>query len=380
MTVVVHGTCDEKFASVRDAFANNFELGREIGASVCMTVEGETVVDLWAGYLDEAKTQEWQKDTIVNVWSTTKTMMAMVALMLADRGDLDLYAPVSKYWPEFAQNGKDKVEVRMFLSHSAGLSGLDTMVTEEDLWDHDKIASLLAAQAPWWEPGTQSGYHAITQGYLVNELVRRVTGKTLGTFFREEVAEPLNADFHIGTPAECDERIGLLSPPEQGLGQGANHKEGSIGDRTFRSPAPRAEASWEIGWRRSEIPAANGHGNARSVAEIHAALANGGVAKGKHLLSEEGVLRIFDEQTNGDDLCLSMPVRYGMGFGLNNPIAPISPNARACFWGGWGGSLALIDVDAHMSLSYVMNNMVATLTGDPRTMDLVPAAYGSLMA
>lgn len=376
MSVEIHGRCDEKFASVKDAFAKNFEHDLDIGASVAVTVEGENVVDLWAGKLVDAGDRAWQEDTIVNVWSTTKTMAATVMLILADRGLLDFNEKVSTYWPEFAQNGKENIQVRHIMSHSAGLSSLDQPIVFQDFCDHDKIASLLAAQAPWWEPGTQSGYHAITQGHLQNELVRRITGKTLGTFFKEEVTDPLGADFHIGTPTSAYSRIGLLLPPKPAADLDIDPD--SIMARTMTRPPLDALVSRTDTWREAEIPAANGHGNARSVARIHSAIACGGEVDGVRLMSEEGCRKIFEVQTDGDDLVLGTPVRFGMGFGINSEHQPLSPNKNVCYWGGWGGSLAVIDMDEKMSFSYVMNRMLSGTTGDMRAASLLMPLYGSI--
>ena len=216
--VDVHGECDPRFERVRDAFAANFDQGLDAGASVAVTVRGEPVVDLWGGVANDDGTRAWEKDTVVNVYSTTKTMTALCALILADRGEIDFYAPVARYWPEFAAAGKENVEVRHLMSHTAGLPGWDTEITTEDLYDWDRVTGLLAAQAPWWEPGTASGYHAITQGNLVGEVVRRVSGKSLGQFFASEVAQPLDADFHIGLSPEHDHRVADLIPPEEVAG------------------------------------------------------------------------------------------------------------------------------------------------------------------
>ena len=376
MSVEIHGRCDEKFARVKDAFAKNFEDGLDIGASVAVTVEGENVVDLWAGNLVDADDKPWQEDTIVNVWSTTKTMAATVMLMLADRGQLDFNEKVSTYWPEFAQNGKDNIQVRHIMSHSAGLSSLEEPIVFQDFCDHDKIAGLLAAQAPWWEPGTKSGYHAITQGHLQNELVRRITGKTLGAFFNEEVTTPLGADFHIGTPTSAYPRVGLLLPPEPAADLGLDPE--SIMARTMTRPALDALVSRTEQWREAEIPAANGHGNARSVARIHSAIACGGEVDGVRLMSEEGCRKIFEVQTDGVDLVLGTPIRFGMGFGINSEYQPLSPNKNVCYWGGWGGSLAVIDMDEKMSFSYVMNRMLSGTTGDMRAANLLVPLYGSI--
>jgi CubicO group peptidase (beta-lactamase class C family) len=374
----IHGYCDEKFSAVRDTFANNFAEKGDVGASVAVSLEGEMVVDLWGGYRDQAKTLPWEEDTIVNVYSTTKTMAALCALVLADRGELDFYAPVANYWPEFAQNGKEKVEVRHFMSHSAGLSGMDVPCRGDALYDWDFVVDALARQAPWWEPGTASGYHAMTQGHLIGEVVRRVTGKSLGTYFAQEIAGPLQADFHIGTGEEYFPRIGELIPPEQSQAQSQDADPDAIGARTFRSPVAEAQVSGTPGWRKAEIPAANGHGNARAVVRAQTPVANGGKAFGVELLSPQGAAVIFDEQTNGKDLVLGVPLRFGMGYGLTSSLMPMGPNEHIAYWGGWGGSTIVVDQDAHLCVSYVMNKMFAGLLGDTRGFSLLQAAYGSL--
>lgn len=372
----IHGHCAPGFEGVREAFAANFARGLDDGASVCVTVDGQPVVDLWAGTRDAAGQLPWEEDTLVNVYSTTKTMAALTMLLLADRGVFDLHDRVAKCWPEFAAEGKGEVTIAQLLAHSAGLSGLDQKVTPEELYDHERICALLAAQAPWWQPGTASGYHAITQGYLLGEVVRRTTGKTLGTVFREEIAEPLDIDFHIGTPAECDARIGDLIPPEENLAQSVGGDKDSIASRTFRNPATSALQSRDTGWRRAEIPAANGHGNARSVARAQALLACGGELDGKRLFSEAGARRALEQQIDGKDLVLEMPTRFGMGYGLSQPMMPLPPGAA--FWGGWGGSLILADLDARTTYAFVMNRMVTTLMGDPRTMGIGMAVATAL--
>src|SRR3954447_5672718 len=282
----VQGTYEPAFEGVRDALAANIDSGADVGASVAVMVDGKTVVDIWGGHVDEARTEPWADDTIINVWSTTKTMSFLCALLLADRGELDFHAPVARYWPEFKAQGKESVEVRHLMSHSAGLSGWQEPMAPADLYDWEKATSLLAAQEPWWEPGTASGYHAISQGYLVGEVVRRITGQTIGSFFASEVAGPLGADFHIGTGTEHDSRIArVIPPPPLGI-EGADPT--SIAVRTLSNPPLSAEQSWEEGWRRAEIPAAGGHGNARSVAAVQSVLACGGESGGVRLLSEAG--------------------------------------------------------------------------------------------
>jgi len=375
----IHGQCHERFEPVRAAFESNFRERDEVGASVFVTHEGEPVVDLWAGDAGPGG-EPWREDTIVNVYSTTKTMASLCVLMLADRGKIEWDAPVARYWPGFEQNGKDGVLVRHVMSHSAGLSGFDPPVNAEDLYDWDGITAHVAAQAPWWEPGTRSGYHAVTQGVLQGEIVRRVTGRSLGTFFREEVAEPLGADFHIGLDPVHDARVGELIPPKMPPGAknpaaGAELSRRSLESCHLTGREPRTSA-----WRRAEIPAAGGTGNARSVGRVHSALACGGEVDGVCLLSPRGVDTIFEEQTNGTDLVLGIPVRFGMGFGLKSKVFPLGPNERVCFWGGWGGSLAVTDADAKLTVSYVMNRMEMNLVGEMRGGVLVMAAYQSLAA
>ncbi len=371
----IHGTCAPGFEPVRDAFAKNFADELEAGASVAITKDGEPVVDLWAGQADPTG-RPWEEDTIVNVYSTTKTMAAISVLLLADRGEVDLHAPVAKYWPEFAQSGKEDIRVSHVMSHSAGLSGFDEP-TPADLYDWDDLVDRLARQAPWWEPGTQSGYHAVTQGFLQGEIVRRVAGRSIGTFFREEIAEPLGADFHIGLDPKHDDRVAELVPPTAQLGDGALDKK-SVLAKTFRGPKIDGTEPRTRAWRAAEIPAAGGIGNARAVARVHSAMACGGEVDGVRLMSEAGALRAIEEQIRGKDLVMGIDFVYGMGFGISDPSYPISPSKRACFWGGWGGSLAVIDFDQRVSIAYAMNRMEADLMGDPRGVRIVRAAYESL--
>ena len=373
----IHGTFADGFEPVRDQFAKNFAEGLEVGASVCVTRGGEAVVDLWAGDAD-SQGRPWERDTIVNVWSTTKTMAATVLLMLADRGELDLDAPVAEVWPEFAANGKEAVTTAMVMGHTAGLPGFSPAITPDVLYDHDTCASNLGAQAPWWEPGTMSGYHAITQGYLEGEIVRRVTGRTLGTFFREEVAGPLGADFHIGLPESEEDRVGEMQVPGISLGDFEGADAESVAVRALLSCPIDGTQSNTREWRASEIPAAGGTGNARSVARVHAALANGGTLDGVTLMSPAGVDRIFVEQCHMVDAVLGAKMRLGTGFGLMNDLIPLSPNPRSCFWGGWGGSICVVDVDAGVSIAYVMNRMDGALVGDMRGALLVLTAMGAL--
>lgn len=374
----VQGTCDTRFDEVRNVLDANLTSGADLGASVCVIHEGRTVVDLWGGWSDPERTRPWQADTITNVWSTTKTMAALCTLVLADRGELDLAAPIARYWPEFAANGKGAITTAHALSHSSGLSGWGEPMQPEDLYDWDKSTAVLARMEPWWEPGTASGYHAISQGYLLGEVVRRITGRTIGRFFAEEIAGPLGADFHIGLDPAHFGRVSNVVPPPPIDFSAIGAEPHPVMLKTFGNPFASAEQSWTEGWRRAEIPAANGHGNARSVARVQAVLAHGGELDGVRLLSEAGARRPLEKQTDGVDLVLGMPVSFGLGYALNTGAVPIGPSANSYFWGGWGGSLVIIDPDQHLCITYMMNRMESGLVGDSRGADIIAATYRAL--
>ena len=371
----VHGLCDERFETVRATLARSLEAGTDVGASVAVLVDGEPMVDIWGGYADEARTQPWERDTITNVWSTTKTMTFLCALMLADLGELDFHAPVARYWPEFAAGDKQHVEVRHVMGHTSGLSGWTAPLEPEDLADWEKVTSLLAAQTPWWEPGSASGYHAVTQGFLIGELVRRITGSSIGEFLAREVAGPLGSDFQIGLPAADDARVALVIPPPPIDASGID-PEGLMA-RSLTNPRVDATAPHHEWWRRAEIPAANGHGNARSVAAIQSVIAGSGEARGTRLLSPKGCDPIFEEQANGTDLVLGVPLRFGMGYGLSSQTVPIGP--RSCYWGGYGGSVIVMDQETRLTVGYVMNRMESGLVGDARGVNIVMAAVMGLL-
>jgi len=209
----VQGICDPRFTAVKDLFQSYLDSGEELGASICVNLDGKDVVDIWGGYADEAHTRSWEKDTVTCIWSSTKTVCALAALVCIDRGLLDPYEKVSKYWPEFAANGKEGVEVRHFLSHASGVSGWEEPITLEDMCDIEKSTKLLEQQAPWWEPGKATGYHAWTMGHLIGELVRRVTGKPIQQFITDELARPLTADFQLGIPEKEWNRVADIIPP-----------------------------------------------------------------------------------------------------------------------------------------------------------------------
>jgi CubicO group peptidase (beta-lactamase class C family) len=374
----VDGTCDRGFEGVRAALGELLDSGRDVGASVAVIHEGVLVADLWGGHTDVARTTRWRDDTIVNIWSTTKTMCNLCALVLADVGALDLDAPVARYWPEFRAAGKDAVLVRHVLGHTAGLPSWRMPLATEDLYDWEKVTSLLARDEPWWEPGTASGYHSLTQGYLVGELVRRVTGQSLGAWFKENLAEPLAADIHIGTPPSCDARVAPVIPPPEVENRTQKGNLESITARAANPPVP-AEVAATVPWRRAEIPAGNGHGNARSVALVQSIVSGKGETHRRRFMSAAGCDRIFEEQAKGVDLVIGIPIRFGMGYGLPGPDRPYA-GPRSCYWGGRGGSLVVNDQEHHLTVAYVMNKMRGGTVGDDRAGRIVAATYQCLAA
>ena len=384
--IETHGACDSRFNAVKDAFAENFPAHGEVGAAVAVMVDGEIVVDLWAGHADAARTRPWERDTIVNVYSTTKGMTTICAHRLVDQGLLDVDAPVAKYWPEFAQAGKEDLPVSYLLSHRAGLPAVKEILPKGSLFQWDTMTAALARQEPWWEPGTKHGYHILTYGWLVGEVVRRITGKSLGTYFREEIAEPLSLDFHIGLAAEHDVRAAEIIPGAPTPDETKRYAElmsdpQSMAAKSIFNPPDMIDPGLvnTRQWRAAEIPGANGHGNARALARAYGALARGGELDGVRVLSQEAIDRAIVEQSNGTDAVFGQPDRYGLGFMLTVPEHPFGPNPRAFGHTGSGGSLGFADLDAKVGFAYVMNQM-GTFSGleDPRWSPLAEALYESL--
>ncbi|MEU9447623.1 serine hydrolase domain-containing protein [Streptomyces sp. NPDC048277] len=360
----IHGAYDELFTAVPTALAGLLDEG-DTGGAVAVFVDGEAVVDVWGGFADPGRTVPWQRDTIVNVFSVTKTMTALCALVLMDRGELDPDAQVARYWPEFAAAGKEKVLVRHLLSHTAGLPDWEGPV--EEVYDWTTATARLAGQAPQWEPGTAAGYHSLTQGFLVGEVVRRITGRSVGEFFAAEVAGPLGADFHIGLGAEHDRRVARTVPPP---GKDEDYAAGAPGRDAIPTSATalRVRDGNSLAWRRAQIPAASGFGNARSVALVQSLLACGGTVGGVRVLSPAGCERAREVQFEGEDRILGMPARYGLGYGLFG---------NALGWGGWGGALVWIDPEERTAIAYVTNQMREP-AADNRGIELIMAAQDGL--
>jgi CubicO group peptidase (beta-lactamase class C family) len=369
-TYHVDGWLDPKFTPVWEAFAKNFVLREQFGASVAITVDGRPVVDFWGGYRDAACTQPWLEDTICNGMSVGKGVAATCVHVLVDRGLVDLDAPVARYWPEFAANGKAGLLVRWVLDHRAGLPYLTDDLWPGAIYDWQAMTAALAAQAPLWAPGTQPAYHIRTFGFLLGEIVRRVTGKTLGAFFRDEIAVPLGIDFHIGLGdaeiARCAEFVARPDAPAPDPD----------------TPFARAGRQWPQpldynadAFRRAEIPSSNGHGNARSVARFYSILANGGTLDGTRILSREAVARAAAEQYTAKEAVIGRTNRQALGFLLNSPAFPIGPSASAFGQSGMGGAMGFCDPDRHIAFGYIQSKMHAVSNIGPRVMRLIEATY-----
>jgi CubicO group peptidase (beta-lactamase class C family) len=400
---VVHGTVAPGFEPVRDAFVRNFTEHGEVGASVAVVVDGEPVVDLWGGSTDRDGSQPWQADTLVNVYSSTKGLTALCANILADRGLLDLDAPVTEVWPEFGQAGKDRMPVRYLLTHEAGLPVVDeSQLPQHSVLDWEHMVGVLERSDPVWEPGSTQGYHAVTFGWLVGEVVRRVLGTdTFADALRQLVTEPLGVDFHVGLPDSEHHRVARLvrDPAPLGASGGGSAGAGTATSEelqrliaAFTSPdslamrslglasAPYAPSNNSPEWRRAQVPAANGHSNARALARVYGALARGGEIDGVRLLSPEGVARAGREQVAGPDAVLVMPTRRSLGFMLPVPGTPDHRGPNSFGHAGAGGSLGYADPDRALGFGYAMNRMWpgGFMDPDPRSQSLIASVHRCL--
>jgi CubicO group peptidase (beta-lactamase class C family) len=390
--VNIGGEVKPGFEKVRDAFENNFAQHGDVGAAFSLYVKGEKVVDLWGGTADVSTSRPWEQDTLQLFFSTTKGVAAICAHLLAQRGELDLDAPIANYWPEFKAEGKENITVRQGMSHRAGIPVVDVDLTPEQVCAWDPIVEALAAQKPIWEPGTKHGYHALTYGWIVGEIVKRVTGKSLGTFYRDEIGEPLGLDLWIGLPESEESRVAPLVILEAMTAEGPSQEvldslpeemrrmilaftdPNSITQRALNVAKPSLDFNSRM-VHAAEIPAANGISDARSLAKIYAACV--GEVDGIRILEPKQVDDALVEQSNGPDEVLMVPTRFGTGFFLNGDFAPLFSD-RSFGHAGAGGSLGFADADAQIGFGYVMNKMQTNLSGDPRTLTLIKAVRESL--
>ena len=385
-SINIHGKCDSKFEGVKDVFLENFIERGDVGAAVCVYWEGRSVVDIWGGFTDAAQTKPWERDTIASVASTTKGMVATCIHILVERGLLDIDLPAAHYWPEFAQKGKENIPIRWLLCHRSGLPGVRQDMPPESLYDWDRYAAAIAETEPWWKPGTKHGYHALTFGYLVGEVIRRITGKSVGQFFQSEVTGPLEADFFIGVPEAQDHRAAEILPGPIPDPEDAPIMAEILRDRTsmtaraFINPPRQPDVFNTRAWRAAEIPSSNGHTTAWALARIYGMLAQGGALDGRRILQPQTIENAIVEQSSGPDAILVYPSRFGLGFGLTSELRPFGPNERAFGHSGQGGSTGFADLDAKIGFGYVMNQYLSPTVKDPdlRWSELANAVYGCL--
>jgi CubicO group peptidase (beta-lactamase class C family) len=376
MSVEIEGFTAPGLATVKDAFAANFEREgdyQELGAALCVYRDGECIVDLWGGFADAARSRPWEADTLVNVWSTTKGAAALAVALLVDRGLIAYEQPVAEVWPEFAANGKSAITIAQAMSHQAGLPGFEAPTTTEDLYDRDGIIARLEAQAPVFEPGTANSYHAVTYGFLAGEIVRRAAGVTLDQLLRDELAGPARADFHVGLPPELDARVAELLPPKNPVDTAAMDLSAPARMALF-NPALDPLAANTTAWRRAELPALNGHASARGVARLYGLMLDGG-----GVISPATIDKMTAIAADRIDLMLGFNPQWGMGV-AHNLIGVYGPNPRTVAHSGWGGSFGAADPDGRIVIGYVCNQMGSELVGDPRGAGLAAAVYSALVA
>jgi len=376
--MTIEGTTDPRFAGVREAFASCFADGLETGAAVAVMVDGKLVADLWGGHSDAAATKPWQRDTLVNVWSATKGVMATAIAMAVERGQLTYDAPIAGIWPEFAANGKEAISLDIAMSHRACLQGLTEPMDEAGLYDWFPYVQALAAQAPLFPPGSLCVYHALSYGHLTGETLRRADGRFPGRFIAEDIAGPLGLDFFVGLPSEHDHRAAeMIEGPktsdwlalidESGWGQSMHNPE-------IRALHPNHRA-----WRAAEIPGGNGMGDARALATLYGVLARGGALGDVRLLGADAIAAATAERYRGPDASFGSDTAFGAGFRLAGDGGEMG-HARAAFGhSGWGGSQAFADPDARLGFAFVTHRMLGFDDGiDPRRMRLIEAVYDAL--
>ncbi|MBS2019258.1 MAG: beta-lactamase family protein [Deltaproteobacteria bacterium] len=377
------GRCDTKFARVKEAFAVVLARPFELGAAVAVFVDGRPVVDLWGGWVDAKKTRPWAEDTVVNVFSTTKGLLALGVHRLVEEGRVDLDAPVARVWPEL----DPRITLRMILAHRAGLPAVRAPLPPEALFDWGAMTAALAAQEPWWEPGTAHGYHAVTFGWLLGEVVRRVTGKMPREYLAEAITGPLAADFQIGLRPADEERCADLRPTRREPGVE------TLFDRIARDPESMTAKAFvnpptmvlpgtvsSRPWRDADLPSVNGHATARGIARIYGAVARGGELDGVRILSPESIARCQAEQSRGEDRILGVPTRFSLGFMLPQPTHDPFAAEGAFGHPGAGGSMGFADPEARLSFGFVMNRSGNEILSDPRVRALSEAVYASLRA
>ena len=373
MTPEIHGFSLARFGAVKDVFAASFAAGEELGARFTLVEAGEVVLDLWGGWADRKREVAWNANTLAPIFSVTKALAALMVARLVEQGKLDYRQTVASLWPEFAQAGKGDVTVEQVISHQAGLPGFPDPI-DPGLWtDWDGVCAKLAAMAPMWPPGSASGYHPVTVGYLVGEIFRRVDGRTIGTAFRQDIGEPFGLDIWIGLPDGAEGRMADLQRPT------ALADFGEINAATraaFLEPWSSAAGKAAADYRRMQVPSTNGYATAEALARLMGGLANDGWLDGGEILSPALIAEARSERICGQDLVLPYVMSWGAGFMRNPPSLPWGPGLNTFGHSGWGGACAFADPDRKWGGGYVMNKHGTTLMGDPRPRRLIAAAYG----
>jgi len=370
----IHGTCEKKFQPVKELFKEIHQSGREVGSSFSVYKDGIPLIDIWSGYTDKEKNKEWKRDTLANVWSTTKGITALTIAHAYEQGILDYEEKVSTYWPEFASNGKEEITVGMLLSHQAGICGSNTD-NVNDYYDQEIMATELAQMEPLWKPGTASGYHSLTYGWLASELIIRLTGKTLGTYFRDEIAIPNEIDFFIGLPKSEEHRVAEMVPFPKKENQ---NKEMDLNvAKKFSDKGPNLLKHQNTReWRQAEIASANGQGCASGIAKLYSLVVTDDLSK--KILNNSTIQTMSEERIAGRDLVLGVVTRWGAGFVMNMHKIIYGPVEGSFGHSGWGGSCGFGDPVNNIGMSYVMNKMANNLAADGRSIELINKTYECL--
>ncbi|AZO06356.1 MULTISPECIES: serine hydrolase domain-containing protein [unclassified Mesorhizobium] len=375
--MTIEGFCDPRFAGVRDAFARCFAEGLEHGGGVSVAADGRTVVDLWGGHADAARTRSWQRDTLINVWSCTKGVVALAIAMLVERGKLDYAAPVARYWPEFAAGGKERITLDQVMSHQAGLNGLAVPMDEAGMLAWTPYVDALAAMVPLWEPGSRCVYHALSYGHLAGEVLRRVDGRSVGRFIAEEIAGPLGADFHVGLPEPEDARAAeMIEGPK--ASEWVEFVRASPFPHACGNPAPRALAPNDRAWRAAEVPGGNGQSTAQALARIYGMMAAGGTFEGKSLIGRAAIEEAARPRFRGMDDSFALPAAFAAGYQIEDPVYAGRASRQSFGHTGWGGAIGFADPGAGVGFGYVTNRMLGFDDVDPRRKALIEAVYDAL--
>ena len=376
----VYGSCDPTFQSVRELLKQKLADGKEVGASICVNIDGQNVVDIWGGHADANQTKPWEKDTITGVWSSTKVVTCLAAHMLVDRGLLDMDEKVSTYWPEFAANGKENVKVSHLLSHSSGVPAWEGPISAAEMADVRTSTERLAGQAPWYTPGSQSAYQITNHGHLVGEIVRRVSGKPLTQFIAEEIANPLGVDFQLGLSDEGLSRTADIIPfPPESMGE-LDIDPTSILARALMGSVMIPDIPNDSDFRKAENGAIGGFSNARALARIGSMVSLDGAVDGKQYLAPGTLDAMMKEQNHGLDPVLLLYLRFALGVALPSGkcMTCIPVDDRICFWGGWGGSMVVMDRGRRMTIGYVMNKMELRTLGSANAEAYIEEIYKCL--